>query len=65
MVTYKGQHCVIVSIINAYKAEIHTRDGAKRVEFIALRETERGEIQKQMKLAHDGKADNSELWQTT
>jgi hypothetical protein len=65
MVTYNGQHCVVVSIVNAYTVEIHTRkNGAKRVYFTALRETERGEIQKQMKMARDGVADNSELWTT-
>jgi hypothetical protein len=47
MVTYNGQHCVVVSIVNAYTVEIHTRsNGTKRVYFTALRETEPGEIQK-------------------
>lgn len=64
MVTYNGQHCVVASIVNAYKVEIHTRDGARRVYFTALRETERGEIQRQMKAAREGVVDNSELWAT-
>lgn len=65
MVTYNGQHCVIASIVNAYMVEIHTRDnGAKRVYFTALRESERGEIQRQMRAAREGIADNSELWPT-
>jgi hypothetical protein len=65
MVTYNGQHCVVVSIVNAYKVEIHTRDnGAKQVYFTALRESELGEIQRQMKAAREYRADNSELWAT-
>lgn len=64
MVTHNGQHCVIVSIVNAYRVEIHTRaHGARKVYFTSLRETTPGEIQRQMKLAREGRADNSELWE--
>lgn len=63
MVTHNGQHCVIMSIVNAYTVEIHTRDsGARRVYFTSLRESEPGEIRRQMKAAREYRADNSELW---
>jgi hypothetical protein len=55
-------HCVIVSILSPYKVEIHTRNGAARVQFADLRETEAGEIRRQMKAAREFRADNSELW---
>ena len=62
MVTYNGEHCVIVSQVDAYRVEIHTHNGAQRVYWSALRETEPGEIRRQKALARDGRADNSELW---
>ena len=63
MVTHNGQHCVIMSIVNAYTVEIHTRDcGARRVYFTALRESRPGEIREQMKAAREYRAGNSELW---
>lgn len=64
MVTYLGEHCVIDAVLTPYKVRIHTRDnGAKTVEWTSLRETEQGEIRRQMKAAREFRVDNSELWQ--